>query len=307
MNNIREELESISGFFDIGKLEQIARLGGIANDNFSVRTTTGDFVVKFVREHGADNLKTIDPLFRILEKHNFPAAYYLRNPAGEFVFDNGNTVAIAMHKEKGTVPDTSNRSVYVMGETLAQLHSVPVRGLEARLTWFNPNFLPQGLMDLDSKVDSETIKRLRGASNKIGNLEEYDLQKSIIHGDYHPGNFLFFEDRLSTVLDWEEASYGHSLIDIAYATFIIFFKESKFNAEGFSSFMDGYQSVRILTSNEREKLSTFVQFVGLTVSIWIILRYGVDSADPIIEDLANRYWTAELENWEPANFASAFW
>jgi len=293
---------SISDFLNIGKVEQFARLGGIANDNFSVLTTTGNFVVKFVKEHSADNLKTIDPLFRALERHNFPAAYYLRNPSGDFVFDNGRTVAVAMHEEKGTVPDTSIQSVYVMGETLARLHSVPAEGLKTRLTWFNPNFLPQSLIDLDSKADSNTIKRLRDASNKLGNLEEPGLSKSIIHGDYHPGNFLFVDDRLTTVLDWEEASFGPSLIDICYAIFIIILKDSRFNAELFSSFMDGYQSVRVLLSSEHKSLPTFVRFVGLTVSIWIILRYGVNSADPIIDDLANRYWTAELENWEVPEF-----
>ena len=283
---------------------QVARLGGVANENFSVRTSTGNFVVKFVREHSADNLKTIDPLFRALEKYDFPAAFYLRNPSGEFVFDNGSTVAVAMYEEKGAAPDINNQSVYVMGETLAHLHSVPVEALDARLTWFNPDFLPQGLIDLDSKVDSKTIKRLRGALKDLGNLDESQFRKSIIHGDFHPGNLLFIKDRLATVLDWEEASFGPSLIDIAYATFIIFFNNSEFDADLFSSFMDGYQSVCALNSHEYKNLSTFVRFVGLTVSTWLILRYGVNSTGSNIEDLANRYWTAELKNWEPPNFIS---
>jgi Ser/Thr protein kinase RdoA (MazF antagonist) len=298
MKNIRDELESVSNFFDIGKVEVFTRLGGVANENFSVRTTNGNYVVKFVREHSADNLKTVAPFFRAIEHDNFPTAYYLRNSAGEFVFDKGSTVAVVMHEEKGTVPDTNNQTVYVMGETLARLHSVPAEGLKTRLTWFNPEFLPQGLTDLDSRIDSKTVRRLRRAFEKIGSIENTGLRKSIVHGDFHPGNLLFCEEKLEVVLDWEEVSFGPSLIDIAYAIFIMFFEGSKFNAEHFSSFMNGYQSVRILSQNERNSLSTFVQFVGLTVSTWIFLRFGVNSSDPISNELANRYWTADLENWE---------
>ena len=302
MNNFPEELGAISNFFEIGSVEKVSRLGGIANDNFSVCTSKGRFVIKFVKEHSAENLKTVDPLFRALENHGFPATYYLRDPSGEFVFDNGNLVAVAMRNEAGVIPDVNEETLFVMGKTLALLHLVPIKPQEPRNTWFHPDFLPQGLTNMMSKADSENVDRFQIAWNQIEGFENATLRKSITHGDYHPGNVLFQDNELSTVLDWEEASFGYSIVDIAYTVFIICFKDSKFDVGLYSSFIHGYQSERRLLPDEWKSLSAFVRLVGLTVATWIALRYGANSSEPKIADLATRYWTAELTKWEPLVF-----
>jgi aminoglycoside phosphotransferase (APT) family kinase protein len=45
------------------------------------------------------------------------------------------------------------------------------------------------------------------------------LQKTgpaLVHIDYWPGNVLWDGDRISAVVDWEEAAYGDPAIDVAY-------------------------------------------------------------------------------------------
>ena len=42
-------------------------------------------------------------------------------------------------------------------------------------------------------------------------------KKSLVHGDYRNGNFLFMEDRITGILDWEMAHIGDPLEDLAWA------------------------------------------------------------------------------------------
>ena len=298
-SNPEPDLAAISTFFELGDVVGYQRLGGYANTNFSVQTTSGSYVVKWVQEHSAANLATVGPLFEVLKKCNFPAAVYLRNSNGDMVFDNGSTVAVAMREEKGAVRSIDAKSAFFAGETLAQLHSIPCSKVKPRLTWFHPDFIASGLGELDGRIDPKAVKRLHAASEAIGKVHGISLRRSIVHGDYHPGNLLFNRNRLTAVLDWEEATYGPSVIDIAYVVFIVFIPTCKTNIDIYSRFIAGYQSVRTLLANEWSALPDFVRFVGLTVSIWLLLRYDTNNPDPAIAELTNRYWTADLEAWKP--------
>ena len=303
LSSIRRSLEPVCSFFDIGEVENLVVLGGVANDNYAVRTPKGQYVLKFFKEHDPDSLKTIDPLLRKLRRYDFPATYYLRNQSGDFVYNHGDTVAVAMQKAQGDTPVVEAQSAFVMGETLARLHCVPVDGLSARQTWFSPEFLPRGLEELVPRLPPETIERIRKAWNALSDIDDPGHHRSMIHGDYHPGNLLFREGRLTTVLDWEEISIGPALLDIAYAALIVFFDDSGFDADLFARFVEGYQSVRVLDISERNSLGTFVRFAGLTVAVWLMLRHDPDSDSPELDDLSTRYWTAGLEDWElPRSF-----
>ncbi len=60
--------------------------------------------------------------------------------------------------------------------------------------------------------------------------KKYEL--SVIHGDFHPGNLLFIDDKISALLDYDYSSYGNVLRDIADG--LMFFaadRETPFNTD----------------------------------------------------------------------------
>ena len=68
MNLSTQDLAAISDFFELGSVNKVTRLGGVANHNFLASTSKGDFVIKRVREHDADTVRTIGPLFQALSR-----------------------------------------------------------------------------------------------------------------------------------------------------------------------------------------------------------------------------------------------
>lgn len=101
-------------------------------------------------------------------------------------------------------------------DALATLHAVDPTELEAS------GNLASGTADLDRyRRRLERVDRLppvlRGA---LWWLERHapapDGRRALVHGDFRMGNFVVDDDRLVAVLDWEMASAGDPLADLAW-------------------------------------------------------------------------------------------
>ena len=97
--------------------------------------------------------------------------------------------------------DAETYSVEV-GKALAEIHSLQPSSLEP--------ILPKTSMPLDPNWRPELTK----------SIQNYNLKSNEIafsHGDLWPGNLLFRDDKLSAVLDWENAKFAPPLYDLAIA------------------------------------------------------------------------------------------
>jgi aminoglycoside phosphotransferase (APT) family kinase protein len=115
-------------------------------------------------------------------------------------------------------PDDPIAWARALAETLARIHAIPLDFtprhllLDANLeaTWFLrsghiPDFMqahPQG----------ERLWQL--IRRNFSRLEP--VSSTLVHVDYWPGNVLWDGDRISAVVDWEEAALGDPAIDEAY-------------------------------------------------------------------------------------------
>lgn len=161
---------------------------------------------------------------------------------------------------------TTNLSVeqaFILGKSLAQLHEI------------SNNFettLPRTQLDLDKLIHRpiQQIKDFFGSDNdkiaflddlaneltkKISNVEITQSSYGIIAGDVHGSNQHFTADNKLTMFDFEFCAYGHRVYDIA--TFR--WAKGANNEERWQSFLQGYQTVRVLTNSEHESIETFVK------------------------------------------------
>ena len=49
------------------------------------------------------------------------------------------------------------------------------------------------------------------------NPPEENAHQCLVHGDYRSGNFLYLENKVTGILDWEMAHIGNPLEDLAWA------------------------------------------------------------------------------------------
>jgi aminoglycoside phosphotransferase (APT) family kinase protein len=119
----------------------------------------------------------------------------------------------------------------------------------ARIHAVNPvtvdlSFLPQGgqgcaELERPSKNTEFDENRIRTALRASGPLPPGNAA-ALLHGDFWPGNSLWQNGRLTTVIDWEDAQLGDPLIDLAQSRSEIVWI---FGFEAMEMFTRHYQSL----------------------------------------------------------------
>jgi len=97
----------------------------------------------------------------------------------------------------------------------------------------------------------------------------YRLPVQIIHGDYHPGNIIIHEGKVSGIVDFDCATREVKVLDLAYLVHSVFAEFLKMGSPSLFLYLlpyllEGYSSENTLSSSERES------FVYLLSAISII-------------------------------------
>ncbi len=129
---------------------------------------------------------------------------------------SGAVCLVMTHVPGRTVHEPVDRHVWLDGllTTLLAIHRVPV-----------PHHL--GLRDHDGEMDRDV-----GLARPVryGHPVDEELWAvvadawptvtrrpvTLVHADYHPGNVLWVDDRVSAVVDWTIASIGQAIADVCY-------------------------------------------------------------------------------------------
>jgi aminoglycoside phosphotransferase (APT) family kinase protein len=111
-----------------------------------------------------------------------------------------------------------------MYEILADIASTPITGLPATESSEVPSPEACWKRELDyweGMIDANQLEPQPIARAGIRWLRAHPPppppQVAVVHGDYRTGNFLYREDRILGVLDWEMAHFGDPLEDLAWS------------------------------------------------------------------------------------------
>jgi aminoglycoside phosphotransferase (APT) family kinase protein len=126
----------------------------------------------------------------------------------------GPYIAIEFVDGAAELPPGDN-SVRQMAAQLARIHAID--GADSRLA-FLPRLADGAAAVLAARGDPSTepkdARRIRGALAGVWPIPERN-RLALLHGDFWPGNMLWRAGQLAAVIDWEDASVGDTLADLA--------------------------------------------------------------------------------------------
>jgi aminoglycoside phosphotransferase (APT) family kinase protein len=101
---------------------------------------------------------------------------------------------------------------------LARIHAIPCASAatdflldaNAEATWF----LRSGTVPDYMQAHPDGVAVWQAVRDLSSNLQQ--VQPTLVHIDYWPGNVLWDRGQITAVVDWEEAAYGDPGIDVAY-------------------------------------------------------------------------------------------
>lgn len=290
-------LSEIARFFALGEVLNFERAPGKANENYFLATKHGNFVVKFIREHTLENLDKENYYLQHLKRHQIPVSPFLQSNNGDFVFSNNKSLAVCMERIKGNAPVVNLKTIAELGMFLAKVHSISCEGLPERQNWYRPSFIRNSLHEIEKTVGQQATSKYLKAYNSVEKIESLRFPQSILHGDFHPGNCLFKDSKLVAILDWEEVTCSAAVFDLAYVTICCCFVDSKFKPDLFHVLIESYSALRSLSFEEKDNFSLVVRFIGLVISTWTSLRFGLEHCDPDTQKWKNTYWELNLSKW----------
>jgi len=130
--------------------------------------------------------------------------------------------------------------IELMADLLAQIHAFPVNELPTLPKRTNPlpevfDYLPGG----DEWHD--ILDHLQSLSDT-----EYEELPKLLHGDYWPGNLLWRDGSIASVIDWEDAAIGDPLADVACCRLELRYK---FGQKAAQRFTKAYARHRVVDRN----------------------------------------------------------
>ncbi|MFN3352894.1 MAG: homoserine kinase [Brevundimonas sp.] len=254
------EAEAFLQEYDLGTLVDLAPIAeGVENSNFRLETEAGRHVLTlFEGRTDAAALPFCLGLTAHLAKAGRAAAEPVANRSGEWIGTlNGRPAAIVKWVEGTWLRTPEDADQAKAGAELARLHLAAADYPGRRANPVGPDAC-QALLDrcrtVATGADAAMLETLAGEIAAWRYLPT-DVPGGAIHADYFPDNVLFQQGEVSGVIDVYFACTGAWAYDLAIALAAwAFDADGGLMSSAFEAFLEGYQSVRPLRSDERELL-----------------------------------------------------
>ncbi|WP_173304164.1 phosphotransferase [Streptococcus sp. 959] len=261
----------------------VEQLGGMTNQNYLVKTTNKQYIVKFF---GKGTEKLIN---RQDEKYNLELLKDLDLDVKNYLFDIEAGIKVNEYIEAAITLDST--SIKTKFDKIAPiLQTIHASGKELR-----GEFAP---FEEIKKYESLIEEKIPYANYEAVREEVFSLEKRLAdlgvdrkscHIDLVPENFIESPQGRLYLIDWEYSSMNDPMWDLA-----ALFLESEFTRQEEEAFLSHYESEQ--TPVSREKISIYKILQDAIWSLWTVYKeeqgadfgdYGVTRYQRAVKGLAN--------------------
>ncbi len=276
-----EELQTFLTEYDLGTLKAFRGIAeGVENSNFSLRTTTGDYILTlYERRVDPEELPWFLGLMQHLATHGLncplPVAGIDGNPLRRL---SGRHAAITTFLEGVWPRRVRPEHCRALGEVMAQLHQAGRTYSPVRSNTLGPaswgHLLEQSRSRAD-QVQAGLGDELARHYEVISTNWPADLPTGHIHADLFPDNVFFLGGQLSGVIDFYFACTDQFAYDLAICLNAWCFEpDERFNSTKAQALISAYDQVRPLSEAERAALPMLargaaLRFVSTRLYDWL--------------------------------------
>ena len=263
---IKEKISSLLS--EEEEVLSVEQLGGMTNQNYLVKTTNKQYIVKFF---GKGTEKLIN---RQDEKYNLELLKDLDLDVKNYLFDVEAGIKVNEYIESAITLDS--RSIKTKFDKIAPiLQTIHASGKELR-----GKFAP---FEEIKKYESLIEEKIPYANYEAVREEVFSLEKRLAdlgvdrkscHIDLVPENFIESPQGRLYLIDWEYSSMNDPMWDLA-----ALFLESEFTRQEEEAFLSHYESEQ--TPVSREKIAIYKILQDAIWSLWTVYKeeQGADFGD----------------------------
>ena len=183
--------------------------------------------------------------------------------------------------------DSDQASLRSLGKNMARLHQIPIADCfpeDYRMGW--SLFERMYAMADESGGWNDFLVSLKEESTKLHGQILEDLPQGILHGDLFPDNVIG-DGSVAAILDLEEAFIGPCAFDLAMAFVGFGWKDGAPVLERWNTLLEGYESIRPLSQQEKDSLPALHKYATLSIAAWRYWKHVMSEPD---ETLSGRYF-----------------
>ena len=250
------------------EIQIVEQLGGMTNQNYLVKTTSNQYIVKFFGK-GTDKL--ID---RQNEKYNLELLKDLKLDVENYLFDIEAGIKVNQYIENA---ETLNfNTIKTKFEKIAPiLQTIHASGKELKGEFAPFEEIKKYESLIQGEISYPNYEAVRKSVLSLKNeLEKIGVDKKSCHIDLVPENFIEGPDGHLYLIDWEYSSMNDPMWDLA-----ALFLESEFTPEEEAAFLAYYEGDK--TPVSREKIRIYKILQDIIWGLWTIYKEenGADFGD----------------------------
>ena len=295
----KRQLAQLAEDYGLGKVQTTdGVVAGSVNTYYRIDTSKGRYLVRIDEVKSEIEVKRELDLLLYLRKHSFPCPPLAVDRKGRQYREIGGKCVSLYKFVDGHHREARRLTLHQIenaGRVLADLHVIGKgykKGIENR---FSFECVAEVYQDVRGRLPSYFKKITRTLDEEVGYLEHYlesKLPKGIIHGDLFLDNLLFRGDRVVVVFDFEAASRGKYIFDLATAVNALCYDGERYDLKRFEALIAGYESLRTLSLAEWDAFPNELRFSALRFTVTRLNDFflnPVDASQRINKDFREFY------------------
>ena len=265
-----EALDSFLKSYDVGKVLSFKGIaGGVENTNYLLHTDQASYILTLYEKRVAkEYLPFFLGLMNHLSDNGFACPAPVADREGKMLAElEGRPAALISFLEGMEVSKPSIKQTRMAGATMAKLHEAAYDFEIKRKNALDPSGWPALVRENVDQADSVEAGLADLITNELAFIQSRwpeSIPSGVIHADMFKDNVFFLNDELSGVIDFYFACNDFLAYDLAVAINAWCFNDDlSFNRATCEAMMEGYQSVRHLTDDEKKALPTLARGAAL--------------------------------------------
>ena len=263
---IKEKISSLLS--EEEEVLSVEQLGGMTNQNYLVKTTNKQYIVKFF---GKGTEKLIN---RQDEKYNLELLKDLDLDVKNYLFDIEAGIKVNEYIESAIMLDST--SIKTKFDKIAPiLQTIHASGKELRGEFAPFEEIKKYESLIEEKIPYSNYEAVREAVFSLEKrLADLGVDRKSCHIDLVPENFIESPQGRLYLIDWEYSSMNDPMWDLA-----ALFLESEFTSQEEEAFLSRYESEQ--TPVSREKIAIYKILQDAIWSLWTVYKeeQGADFGD----------------------------
>tara|TARA_Y100000385_G_scaffold110529_1_gene114729 strand:- start:272 stop:1183 length:912 start_codon:yes stop_codon:yes gene_type:complete len=263
-----------AGFNNLLSIEKLD--GGWANSNYLLLLDDKTkLVLKIWNEQSLDEVNYLVNITSYLFEAGVPTPNPIAFDNGEFIVMKDGLPWTILPFVDGNWLGNDYESLFSLGVIQAKMHLVkPPKNLKSDFS-MGIKLFEKLFIIADANNDwNDFLIELKSSKSLLLNLDK--LPRGIIHGDLFPDNVIGNNNRVISILDFEEVCNDILAFDLVM-TFVGFgWENGEPISERWNAILDGYQSIRTLSEEEISALPHLHKLATLSIAAWRYWQFKIN-------------------------------